>query len=191
MVNISDSLKLDNVVSNDKINPALITDLKNACDYIRRHIRTDFFAVITSAVSNHSKYVKGTNRLSRHGKGMAVDISRINGIGLGSNPKEFKELGDILVNTLVSMGYANKGSEYNIPKAILWQMKGHYNHIHISNTTNIPSEAPRFFAKDTTSVVDNATRIIPNQSMVPSTYNASGPVLEDISAIKGFMGKIL
>ena len=191
MVNISNSLKLDNVVSNDKINPALVTDLKNACDYIRTHIRHDFVAIITSAVSNHSKYVKGTNRLSRHGKGMAVDISRLNGVGQGSNPKEFKELGDLLVKTLVSMGYTNTGSEYNIPKAILWQTKGHYNHIHISNTTNIPSEAPTLLPKDTSNFADGTRVVLPNQSNQIPNFTPSQPVFEDISTIRSFMNKIL
>ncbi len=74
---------------------------------------------------------RATDTSSRHKTGNALDLSAFNNIGYRTNPKKFKQLGDILVKELQKLGYvrwegANK-------KSYIWQSAGHYNHIHVSN----------------------------------------------------------
>lgn len=125
----------------DKINRALLQDINTAAK------NAGVIAVITTAVSGHSdKTISGTR--SRHPDSNAVDISIISGEkaqGASSNnpgnPK-FKELGDKLVDELIKLGYSLNVESGN-DKAVFWQTdKGgnHYNHVHVSNKTDSPSE---------------------------------------------------
>ena len=131
----------DDATKTDKISRALLQDINTAAK------RAGVKAVITTASSGHSeKTISGTR--SRHPDNNAVDISNINGEaaqGASSNnpgnPK-FKKLGDVLVSELVDMGYS-LNVESGKDKAVLWQTNtggNHYNHIHISNITDTPSE---------------------------------------------------
>ena len=117
--------------ASDNINTTLLQDVQKAAKSAGLKVN------ITTAVSGHDK---GT----RHETGNAVDVARINGIGSGgatnstNGNAKFRELGNKLKDELVSMGYI-WNSESGNPKAVLWQTnKGgnHYNHVHISNTTN-------------------------------------------------------
>jgi hypothetical protein len=117
--------------ASDKINTTLLQDVQNAAKSAGLKVN------ITTAVSGHGK---GT----RHETGNAVDVARINGIGSGgatnstNGNAKFRELGNKLKDELVSMGYI-WNSESGNPKAVLWQTNtggNHYNHVHISNTTN-------------------------------------------------------
>jgi len=74
-----------------------------------------------------------TIRNAKPGTSEAVDISIING------KKITKELGDKLVDELKKLGYDTSGSESGKSKSILWQVQDHYNHVHVSNTSDVES----------------------------------------------------
>jgi hypothetical protein len=113
----------------DWINPDLIRDLQIAT----RNARIGNVE-ISFAQSGHDKYVDGKSVVSRHMNGTGVDISVLNGIGYPSNPKLFTILGNIFVEELKKLGY-RKGEGPN-KKAYVWQSTEHFNHIHVSNTSN-------------------------------------------------------
>lgn len=126
---------------NDLVSKALLDDIQKAADSV------GIVATITTAKSGHNTHVKGSNRTSRHMKNIAVDISKLNGIGSGgasnstNGNAEFRRLGNKLKNALVSMGYT-WNSESGHDKAVLWQTNtggNHYNHLHISNRTGVSS----------------------------------------------------
>ncbi len=113
----------------DWINPDLLRDLQIAT----RNAKIGNVE-ITYAKSGHDTYVDGTTVVSRHMNGTGVDISVLNGVGYPANPKLFTILGNILVNELKKLGY--RYGEGNNPKGYIWQSADHYNHIHVSNTSN-------------------------------------------------------
>jgi hypothetical protein len=126
----------------DKINRALLVDLNNAAK------NAGVSPVITTASSGHSeRTISGTR--SRHPDNNAVDIAIINGESADGatsskegNPK-FKELGDKLKDALVRLGYEWNKSESGNHKVVLWQTNqggNHYNHLHVSNTTEDASD---------------------------------------------------
>ena len=126
------SLDLSNVTTDndntkyDTVSDALVKDINTAAK------RAGLNVTITTAKSGHSEMTKSGNK-SRHTTGEAVDISIING------KKITKELGDKLVDELEKLGYDTSGSEYGKSKSILWQVQDHYNHIHVSNTSDVES----------------------------------------------------
>ena len=134
-IDVYDNVNFENIglgnPASDEINTTLLQDVQNAAKSAGLKVN------ITTAVSGHGK---GT----RHETGNAVDVARINGIGSGgatnstNGNAKFRELGNKLKDELVSMGYI-WNSESGNPKAVLWQTNtggNHYNHVHISNTTN-------------------------------------------------------
>lgn len=88
-----------------------------------------FTITIGTADTGHSD-MTAAGYPSRHKKGQAVDITHINGIPV-STP-EGKKLADQYVAGLVKQG-AVRNRESGNQKSVLWQMKGHYDHIHYSN----------------------------------------------------------
>jgi hypothetical protein len=136
------NVKYDNdATKNDLVTKALLDDIQKAADSV------GVTATITTAKSGHNAHVKGSKRTSRHMKNVAVDVAILNGIGSGgaSNSRngnaEFRRLGTKLKNALVSMGYSWNRESGN-DKAVLWQTNtggNHYNHLHISNRTGVPS----------------------------------------------------
>lgn len=143
MVTLSDTsysnVKFDNdSTKNDSVNQALLDDIEKAASSV------GIVATITTAKSGHSlKTINGNE--SRHGFGVAVDISILNGKssngatnGLNGS-KEFRELGNQLKDALVQLGYT-WNSESGNPKAVLWQTHtggNHYNHLHVSNKAGV------------------------------------------------------
>jgi hypothetical protein len=136
--------------ASDNISTTLLQDIQTAAK--NAGLKVD----VTTAVSGHKK---GT----RHETGQAVDIAIINGIGSdgatsGTNGNaKFRELGNKLKDTLVSMGYV-WNSESGNPKAVLWQTnKGgnHFNHIHVSNTTSSSGTTKPSDTNSTTSTPDS------------------------------------
>lgn len=132
----------------DKLNKALLDDLDKAG-------RTaGVVLTITTASSGHPD--EGTDK-SRHSKFIAVDISRLNGIGSNGatndkngNP-EFRVLGNRVKDALVSMGYVWNTEKYR-DKAVLWQTNtggNHFNHLHVSNRTGLESEIDPTISSDT------------------------------------------
>lgn len=126
------SLDLSNVTTDndntkyDTVSNALVKDINTAAK------NAGLKVTITTAKSGHSEMTKTGNK-SRHSTGEAVDISIING------KKITKDLGDKLVDELKKLGYEHSESESGKSKVILWQVQGHYNHIHVSNTSDVES----------------------------------------------------
>jgi hypothetical protein len=126
---------------NDSVNKALIDDIQSAAK------SAGVTVTITTAKTGHKQKTK-SGYPSRHMNGTGVDVAIINGIGSGgatsatNGSSEFRQLGNKLKDSLVSMGYTwNK--ETNNPKAVLWQTKtggNHFNHLHISNNTSQSSD---------------------------------------------------
>lgn len=124
------NLKVDADTANDKVNDALIEDIKKAAE------SAGLTVTITTASTGHKKKTV-TGNDSRHGFGTAVDISIINGVG--KSDKNFKAYGDKLKDALVSMGYKWNVESGN-DKAVLWQTNiggNHYNHLHVSNKAGV------------------------------------------------------
>ena len=123
------SLGLSNVTTDndstkyDKISDSLLNDINTAAK------NADLRVTITTGKSGHREMTK-SGRKSRHTTGDAVDITIINGV------KITKNLGDRLVKELKKLGYDTSGNESGTDKAVLWQVPGHYNHIHVSNTSD-------------------------------------------------------
>jgi hypothetical protein len=120
-----ESIKKSNVIKDwneNKISHNLIKDIAIAAK------RAGVIVTITTALTGH----EGTT--SRHYKGKAVDIYIIDEV-MGENSKFFKPLADKFVKALVDLGYKkNREQSYSSdPKAVLWQTKGHYHHVHVSN----------------------------------------------------------
>jgi hypothetical protein len=146
LVKLSDTsysnVNYDNdATKNDLVTKALLDDIQKAADSV------GITATITTAKSGHNAHVKGSKRTSRHMNNLAVDVAILNGIGSGgatnstNGNAEFRRLGNKLKNALVSMGYTWNRESGN-DKAVLWQTNtggNHYNHLHISNRTGVPS----------------------------------------------------
>jgi len=131
----------DDATKNDLLTKALLDDIQKAAESV------GITATITTAKSGHNTHVKGSSVISRHMKNIAVDVAILNGIGSGgasnstNGNAEFRRLGNKLKNALVSMGYTWNRESGN-DKAVLWQTNtggNHYNHLHISNRTGVPS----------------------------------------------------
>ena len=118
---------------NDKVNQALVDDIQKAAE------SAGVKAVITTAKSGHGELTT-SGKKSRHGYGVAVDVSILNGerckaSGPRNNCTKFNEAGNALKDALVALGY-RWNSESGNDKAVLWQTSmggNHYNHLHISN----------------------------------------------------------
>lgn len=128
------NVNVDADISKNKINSYLIEDLKTVSR------KTGVKIQITTAKSDHPESTKSGN-VSRHSTNQAVDIARLNGQGSkgASNDKngsaQFRVDGNKIKDELVKLGYDwNKEGKSN-RKSVLWQMKDHYNHLHVSNTT--------------------------------------------------------
>jgi hypothetical protein len=107
----------------EKVNPKLIADLICAAKLLGLESIT-----ISSAITGRRK-LTSSGAVSRHAKGNAVDISKINGLSV-THPMG-KSLADKLVRFLLTKGYRFNKENGHI-KSVLWQSPGHYDHIHIS-----------------------------------------------------------
>lgn len=115
------NVSIDSNSSTDLISSALLKDINTAAR--NAGIKVE----ITTAVSNHNERTTSGN-VSRHVGGYAVDITIT------------KQSGDALVAELVKLGYKSVKDEIpSVPKSILWQVDGHKNHVHVSNTTGSSS----------------------------------------------------
>ena len=129
-------IEIDDDISNDPINRALLDDLEQAASAAGVRPR------ITTAKSDHPS--AKTDKSSRHPSNQAVDIAKIDGIGSdnatssSTGNAQFREKGNKLKDALVKMGYVwNPNDESANQKAILWQTNtggNHFNHLHVSNT---------------------------------------------------------
>jgi hypothetical protein len=131
------NVQIDSKASSDSVNKALLDDLQTAA------AKAGITVTITTASTGHNTKTS-TGNDSRHGQKTAVDIALINGRGSegatgpsNGNP-QFRDLGNKLKDALVSMRYS-LNSERGNDKAVLWQTGvggNHYNHLHVSNTTD-------------------------------------------------------
>lgn len=125
----------------DSVSKILLDDLEKVGK------KTGIRITITTARTGHDKMtISGT--LSRHTTRTAVDIGILDGIGSGgatnstNGNRRFKDLGNMVKDELVSMGYV-WNQEIGNKKAVLWQTDiggNHYNHLHVSNDEGIDSE---------------------------------------------------
>ena len=112
----------------DRISANLLTDVSKAAQ------QAGVTVSITTAVSGHAEKTKSGNP-SRHKQGYAVDIAVINNKAVNSITNSNDA--DKFVAELRRMGYVLnvEVSQTAQPKAILWKIKGHLNHVHVSNVT--------------------------------------------------------
>jgi hypothetical protein len=116
-----------------------------------------------------------------------VDISIINGSSIT------KKLGDKLVSELVKLGYQSvEGETPSVPKSILWQVDGHKDHVHVSNTTGAGSTTTG--AGSTSSSVESDSRTKAKKILVKMIGNTFGVneskqerILKDIEKIKNLL----
>jgi LAS superfamily LD-carboxypeptidase LdcB len=136
-VTFSDKVVGSSTPSKDRVNPNLLQDIEMAA--AMANVKVD----ITTIVSGHRK---GT----RHEKGQAVDIARFyndkgNPVGY-SGIKSAKKRGIYdkimaFVSALESLGYKKNVGESGNPKVVLtFGFENHHHHVHVSNTTGVPSE---------------------------------------------------
>jgi len=121
----------DTDTSNDLISPTLLNDINTAAKNANVNVK------ITTAVSGHRETTTSGNP-SRHIPGNAVDIAMINNKAVSTANRADA---DAFVAQLKNMGYTTNGevSYTETPKVVLWQVPQHYDHVHISNTTDVES----------------------------------------------------
>jgi len=112
----------------DRISANLLADISKAAQQSKVTVS------ITTAVSGHAEKTKSGNP-SRHKQGYAVDIAVINDKAVNSITNSNDA--DKFVAELRRMGYILnvENSRTSQPKAILWKIKNHFNHVHVSNIT--------------------------------------------------------
>ena len=115
---------VDSDIALDSVNELLIKDICTAAKNSGVNVS------ITTAVSDHPVETE-SGAVSRHSKGQAVDISKINGKSV--REATIKSSADNFVEQLEQLGYT-RNSEGGNKKSVLWQMDDHFNHIHVSNT---------------------------------------------------------
>lgn len=115
---------VDSDIALDSVNELLLKDICTAAKNSGVNIS------ITTAVSDHPVETE-SGAVSRHSKGNAVDISKINGKSV--KDATIKPSADNFVEQLEQLGYA-RNSEGGNKKSVLWQMADHFNHVHVSNT---------------------------------------------------------
>lgn len=127
------TLSNKNKIGKDVIPQQLLSDVQTAAE------RSNVRLTINYAKSNHKKNTK-SGRVSRHSKSQALDLSSINGGSFTS--KSGTEAGNRFTAEMEKLGYARNVERGN-PKSVLWQMAGHYDHIHVSYTLDGASEEER------------------------------------------------
>jgi len=161
------NISVDGDIALNLVNEILLKDICTAAKNSSVNVS------ITSAVSDHPEKTD-SGAISRHSKGQAVDISKINGKSV--KDASIKTSVDNFVGQLERLGY-ERNSESGNPKSVLWQMADHYNHVHVSNTEeNVTTGGTTSTSSSTTStdsVGDNPGGRIMN-SLIGSTL---GPML--------------
>ena len=123
------NIEVDSDISLDLVNDALLSGICAAAKAANVNVQ------ITSAVSDHPEKTD-SGAISRHSKGQAVDISKINGKPV-KDPSNKTSVNNF-VSQLEILGY-ERNSESGNPKSVLWQMEDHYDHVHVSNTEETTS----------------------------------------------------
>jgi len=173
------NVKYDNdSTRNDAVNQALLDDIQKAASNV------GIVATITTAKSGHSEKTT-TGNTSRHTTGAGVDISKLNGIGsdnatnAGNGNPEFRNLGNKLKDSLISLGYTWNNESGN-PKAVLWQTNtggNHYNHLHVSNNSGEISEPTNSSDSKTNLVTSTLSKAISNAATKGSGEITPDPLI--------------
>lgn len=108
----------------EKLNPSLLSSISAAA------VNAGVTVTITTGIGGHEVNTNSGNR-SRHTTGDAVDIAIIDGLAANTSNSSAKEKADKFVSQLISAGFS-RNIESGNPKAVLWNIGGHYNHIHVS-----------------------------------------------------------
>ena len=159
------NIGVDSDIALNSVNDALLSGICTAAKAANVNVQ------ITSAVSDHPEKTD-SGAISRHSKGQAVDISKING-------KAVKDLTnktnvENFVKQLEMLGY-KRNSEGGNTKSVLWQMADHYNHVHVSNTEET-STTPD--TSTTGSTTTNASKDDPGSKIMGDLIGATfGKVL--------------
>ena len=118
----------------DRLNPNLLDDIQDAAE------RAGIKVTVNWGKTGHRQFTDN-GAVSRHWKGLAVDVSSIEGSGWSSK-NDAKKIGNYqaiekFVKQLKNLGYSiNLGEGPKIPKAVLYfGFPGHEDHVHISNTS--------------------------------------------------------
>lgn len=135
------NIGVDSDISLNLVNDALLSGICTAAKNAGVNVQ------ITSAVSDHPEKTD-SGAISRHSKGQAVDISKINGKPV-KDPSNETNVNNF-VNQLQILGY-ERNSESGNPKSVLWQMADHYDHVHVSNTEETSSTTTTSNSGSTTS----------------------------------------
>jgi hypothetical protein len=160
------NISVDNDISLNLVNELLLKDICTAAKNSGVNVS------ITSAVSDHPEKTD-SGAISRHSKGQAVDISKINGKSV--KDASIKTSVDNFVGQLEQLGY-KRNSESGNPKSVLWQMADHYTHVHVSNTEENATTGGTTSTSGSTTTTDSqdnpGSRIM--NSLIGSTL---GPML--------------
>jgi len=168
--------------SKDNINISLLSDIQTAAK------RANVQVSVTTAVTGHRK---GT----RHESGNAVDIAMINGKGWSDESSaKTKGIYDSIkqfVTELKNLGYSVNVKESGNPKVVLWfGYKNHNNHVHISNTSGIPSKPtpvdPKVSGKEDLPTPDEDDE----QQISPELSNALKTLTPSTKGLDVFGGKL-
>jgi hypothetical protein len=115
----------------DRLNPNILKDIQKAAE------NAGIKVTINYAKTGHDKFTDSGN-ISRHWKGLAVDVSSVEGSGWLS-PEDAEKKGilvaiDKFVSELGELGYKIDQGENEREKVVLsFGTKGHNHHIHVSN----------------------------------------------------------
>jgi len=157
---------VDNDIALDSVNELLLKDICTAAKNSGVNVS------ITTAVSDHPVETE-SGAISRHSKGQAVDISKVNGKSVKDTSVETSV--NNFVDQLEILGYT-RNSESGNPKSVLWQMTDHYNHVHVSNTEEKSSTSGSTSTSGTTgtevNTADSSAKNIMN-SLIGNTFGAT------------------
>jgi hypothetical protein len=165
------NIGVDSDISLNLVNDVLLNGICRAAKAAGVNVQ------ITSAVSDHPEKTD-SGAISRHSKGQAVDISKINGKSV-KDPSNKTNV-DNFVSQLEILGY-ERNSEGNNKKSVLWQMVDHYNHVHVSNTEESSTTSTN---SSTSSNGDTKTDVTSNSSGKKIMGDLIGATFGDMLGLK-------
>ena len=125
-----------NRTKNDRLPKNLLDDIQDAAQKAGITISVNY------AKTGHNQMTKSGN-VSRHWKGVAVDLSTVNGHGWSSKSSAQKKgIYDGIekfVQFLKAKGYKINSESGNEKAVLYFGFPAHDDHIHVSNKTNAPS----------------------------------------------------
>lgn len=155
------NIGVDSDISLNLVNDALLSGICTAAKNAGVNVQ------ITSAVSDHPEKTD-SGAVSRHSKGQAVDISKINGKPV-KDPSNETNVNNF-VSQLEILGY-KRNSESGNPKSVLWQMADHYDHVHVSNTEESSTTSTSGSTSGTTGT--DVTTPSPGENLVNSLLSTA------------------